>query len=154
MTSINPYLTFDGNCEEAFEFYRRIFGGEFRFKGYFRDMPAAPGFEVAEEERNRIMHVSLPIGEHTVLMGSDSSNSFGHATVQGNNYSLSVNTDSESEAERLFGELSEGGQVRMPLQKTFWGSYFGQCTDRFGIHWMVNCELAEHKDFEKKHAVE
>lgn len=151
MMKINPYLTFDGNCEEAFKFYQSVFGGEIPYMGRFKDMPAESGYEVPDEEKEKIMHVSLPIGKETVLMGSDSSNAFGHATVQGNNFSISVNTDSEEETERIFKALAEGGKVNMPLEKTFWQSYFGMLTDKFGIHWMVNCELPQHKDFETRH---
>jgi PhnB protein len=148
MTSINPYLTFNGNCEEAFNFYKSVFGGEFGYIGRFKDMPADPKYPVPEDEKEKIMHVSLPISKETALMGSDSSSSFGKATVEGNNFSISVNTDSVGEVTRIYNALVVGGTVKMPLEKTFWGAYFGMLTDQFGIHWMVNCELAEHKDFE------
>jgi PhnB protein len=152
MTTINPYLTFNGNCEEAFNFYKEAFGGEFAFIGRFKDMPPHPEYPVSESEKDKIMHVSLPISKETNLMGSDSSEAFGKATAEGNNYSISINASSVEEVTRLFNALSKGGQVRMPLSKTFWGAYFGQFTDKFGIHWMANCELKEHKDFEAKHS--
>ncbi|PLX05092.1 MAG: VOC family protein [Marinilabiliales bacterium] len=151
MTTINPYLIFNGNCEEAFNFYKSVFGGEFPYVGKFKDMPENPEYPVLEEEKDKIMHISLPISEETVLMGSDSSSAFGKATIIGNNITISINTKSVEEVTRIYNELSEGGKVSMPLNKTFWGAYFGQFTDKFGIHWMVNCELAEHKNFEKKH---
>ena len=151
MTTINPYLTFDGNCEEAFIFYKSVFGGEFAFAGKFKDMPENPEYPVSDEEKEKIMHIALPISKETMLMGSDSSEAFGHATVEGNNFSISINTDTVEEVTRIYNELSAGGTIKMPLNKTFWGAYFGMSTDKFGIHWMVNCELAEHKDFEEQH---
>lgn len=150
MTTINPYLTFNGTCEEAFNFYKSVFGGEFPYAGKFKDMPADPKYPVLEEDKEKIMHISLPISKETILMGSDSSESFGKATVEGNNFSISVNTDSVEEVTRIYNELSKGGKIKMPLEKTFWGAYFGMFTDKFGIHWMVNCELKEHKDYEQK----
>ncbi len=150
MTTINPYLTFDGNCEEAFNFYQKVFQVEAHFAGKFKDMPENPKFPVAEEDKEKIMHVSMAISKETTLMGSDSSEAFGHASVFGNNFSISINTETVEEVTRIFNELSEGGTIKMPLEKTFWGAYFGMFIDKFGIHWMVNCELAEHKEYEKK----
>ena len=151
MTTINPYLTFNGTCEAAFNFYKSVFGGEFTYIGRFKEMPEDPNYPVSEEEKEKIMHISLPISKETALMGSDSSESFGKATIAGNNYTISVNTNSVEEITRIYNELSKGGEIKMPLNKTFWGAYFGMFTDKFGIHWMVNCELKEHKDFEAKH---
>jgi PhnB protein len=137
--SINPYLTFAGNCEEAFNFYRSVFGGKFGYVGRFGEMPPMEGHPpMPESEKNKIMHMSLPISQETILMGSDSSEAFGHATVIGNNFSISVNAKSQSEADRLYNGLSAGGQKTMPMSKTFWGSYFGMLTDRFGIQWMLS----------------
>jgi PhnB protein len=150
MTTINPYLTFNGTCEEAFNFYKSVFGGEFPYVGKFKDMPENPDFPVQESEKEKIMHISLPISKETVLMGSDSSEAFGPATVEGNNIQISINTNSVEETTRIFNELSSGGKIKMPLEKTFWEAYFGMFIDKFGIHWMVNCELKEHKDFEEK----
>ena len=141
MAAINPYLTFAGNCEEAFNFYKSVFGGEFAFIGRFKDMPSDT--PMPEEEGNKVMHVALPISKETVLMGSDSSDAFGQVTVMGNNFSISINTESEEEATQLFNGLSEGGKVTMPLDKTFWGAYFGMFTDKFGIHWMVNYDYKQ-----------
>ena len=139
MTTINPYLTFPGNCEEAFNFYKFVFGGEFGYIGRFKDMPENPEFEVPEEEKELIMHISLPIGEGTVLMGSDNSTQ-APPLMPGSNFSISVNTSSKEETDRIFNDLSEGGQVIMPLSETFWGSYFGMLIDRYGFKWMVNNE--------------
>ena len=138
MATVNAYLTFNGNCEEAFLFYKSVFGGEFPYIGKYKDMPQTEVGHCPPEDGEKIMHVSLPISKETILMGSDSSESFGQATVMGNNISLSINTDTEEEATRLFNALSAGGTVKMPLDKTFWGAFFGMFTDKFGIHWMVN----------------
>lgn len=142
--TINPYLTFNGNCEEAFEFYKSVFGGDFIFIGRFKDMPSE--YLVSNGIKEKIMHVSLPVGNGTVLMGSDNSEEFGHTTVSGNNFSISINSDNVQETTRLYNELSSGGKIKMPLEKTFWGSYFGMFTDKFGIHWMVNCDLKEQNE--------
>lgn len=138
MTTVNVYLNFDGRCEEAFLHYRSVFGGEFSYMGRFRDMPADAGASVPPEEADRIMHVSLPVGGDTVLMGSDTGGEWAPSWKAGNNFSISVNTDNRQEADRIFGGLSQGGEVTMPLGPTFWGDYFGMCTDRFGINWMVS----------------
>ncbi len=143
MATINPYLTFDGNCEEAFNFYKSIFGGEFPYIGRYKDMPSE--HPIPDSEKEKIMHVSLPISKETILMGSDSSGSFGHNTVAGNNFSLSVNTDTEEEARSVFEQLSAGGKVTMPLEKTFWNALFGMFTDKFGINWMVNYDYNQNK---------
>ena len=143
MIKINPYLTFMGNCEEAFNFYRSVFGGEFPYVGRFKDMPESSGNKVSDAEKEKIMHISLPISDETVLMGSDTSEGFGQPVEAGNNFSISINTDSVEEATRIFNALSEGGRINMPLEKTFWNAYFGMMTDKFGIHWMVNCALKE-----------
>ena len=136
MTTINPYLSFNGNCEEAFNFYKSVFGGEFPYVGRFKEMPAE--YKVPEAEKEKIMHISLPISKETSLMGSDSSESFGHPSTAGDNFSISINADNEDEAKRFFNELSSGGTVKMPLEKTFWGSLFGMFIDKFGINWMVS----------------
>ncbi|MFN3753664.1 VOC family protein [Flavobacterium sp.] len=138
MTQVNPYLIFNGNCEEAFLFYQSVFGGEFPYIGKFKDMPSDdPNCPPpSAEEANRIMHVCLPIG-NTVLMGSDSTSQSGDVTI-GSNISVSINTDSRAEADRIFNGLSAGGNAFMPMTNTFWGAYFGMFTDKFGINWMVN----------------
>ena len=136
--TINPYLTFPGNCEEAFNFYKSVFGGNFPYIGRFGEMPPMDGKPVPDSEKNKIMHMSLPIGNSSVLMGSDSSDAFGHATNIGNNFSISINATSENEADKLFNGLSNGGHQPMPMSKTFWGSYFGMLVDKFGIQWMIS----------------
>ncbi len=139
--TVNPYLNFNGNCEEAFNFYKSVFGGEFTYLGRFNEMPMQEGMPpLPENEGNRIMHVTLPIGGDTVLMGSDTISISGNVSI-GNNISMSVNASSREEADSLFSRLSEGGKIIMPLSDTFWNAYFGIFTDKFGINWMVNFDL-------------
>lgn len=138
MTAINPYLIFNGNCEEAFLLYQSVFGGEFPYVGRFGEMPSGDGIpSLSEEDSNKIMHISLPIGAHSVLMGSDSNSASGAVTF-GQNMSVSINTVSREEADRFFNGLSANGIIVMPMTDTFWGAYFGMCTDKFGVNWMVN----------------
>ncbi len=135
MATVNAYLNFEGNCEEAFQFYKSIFGGEYGYVGRYSEMPSEE--PLSEEDKQKIMHISLPIGT-TVLMGSDSAGQWGGNTVVGNNVSLSINTDSREDADKVFNGLSNGGKVTMPMNDTFWGSYFGMFTDKYGINWMVS----------------
>lgn len=137
MISISPYLSFDGKCEEAFDFYQSIFGGEILFKGRFEEMPPQEGVTLSKEDLNRIMHMTLLINEHTRIMGSDTISSSKKIT-EGDNFSMSINVDSKEEADRIFEALSKEGKITMPIDHTFWDSYFGMCTDPFGIHWMVS----------------
>ena len=136
--SLSTYLTFDGNCREAFEFYRSVFGGEFTSFQTFADAP--PDMPVPEAEKDRVMHVSLPIGS-SVLMGSDRASGFGPPLVVGNNFSITLEGKSKAHCDEVFAALSDGGSVLMPLQETFWGAYYGLWTDRFGINWMANYTL-------------
>ena len=145
MSTINPYLTFNGTCEEAFNFYKSVFGGDIPYMGRYKDMPPVEGKSVPPSEGEKIMHTSLPISKETMLMGSDSSEAFGKATTIGNNISLSVVADTEELAKKIFNELSAGGKITMPLNKTFWGALFGMLTDKFGIHWMVNYDYKKDK---------
>ena len=139
MSKIVTYLNFPGNCEEAFSFYQSVLGGTVPYLGRFGDMPPQEGMPpLPEEVKNKIMHMSLVMADGTTLMGSDFIEGFGPAPVIGNNFSLSVDTSSKEEADKVFAGLSEGGQVTMPLSDTFWGAYFGMWVDKFGINWMVN----------------
>ena len=137
MATTNTYLNFNGNCEEAFNFYKSVFGGDFTYIGRFCEMPPSEEFPVAEADKNKVMHVSLPTGA-SVLMGSDNGGQYESSFVKGNNFSVSINADSKEEADKLFDGLSAGGQATMPMSDTFWGAYFGMFTDKFGINWMVN----------------
>ena len=139
MASANVYLNFNGNCEEAFNFYKSVFGGEFPYIGRFSDMPPGEdGGKMSPEDGNRIMHVSLPVGHGTMLMGSDTGGEWAQYYKQGNNFSVSLSAESQEEADRLFNGLSADGKVTMPMNKTFWGDYFGMFEDKFGINWMVS----------------
>ena len=141
MAVVHPDLTFSGNCEEAFTFYKSVFGGDFQYVGRFKEMPPMEGCApVPEAEGEKIMHISLPISKETILMGSDSSDAFGQATIVGTNFTISINTTSQEEADKLFNGLSAGGKVTMPMDKTFWGSYFGMFVDKFNMQWMVSFE--------------
>ena len=145
MAQINPYLNFKGNCEEAFNFYKSVFGGEFQSVNRYKEMPPNEDKPSMEMEGEKIMHISFPISKETVLMGSDVGGEWAQHTVDGNNIQLSVNTDSEEEARRVFKGLAEGGRVNMALEKTFWGALFGMFTDRFGVNWMVNYDYNQQK---------
>jgi PhnB protein len=139
VATINTYLHSDGNTEEAFNFYKSVFGGEFAvFQRYSDVSPQSGCGEVLESEKEKILHVALPVGKDNVLMGTDSLKSMGHQLSTGNNFSISVHTESKEETEKIFKGLSEGGQVTMPLADAFWGAYFGMCKDRFGVQWMVS----------------
>ena len=138
MASVNVYLNFNGNCEEAFLFYRKNFGGEFPYIGRFKDMPQKEGETMPEEMANQIMHVSLMISKETCLMGSDVGGEWSSSFKPGNNFSISINADTKEEADGLFSGLPEGGTITMPLADTFWGDYFGMFIDKFGISWMVS----------------
>jgi PhnB protein len=142
MSKLNPYLNFGGNAEEAFNFYRSIFGGEFSSLVRFGDMPMEGAPPMSDSDKGKIMHVSLPVGDD-LLMASDALESFGQSVTPGNNSYISVHPDTREEADRIFTALSEGGVVEMPIADQMWGDYYGSLTDRFGINWMVNHHPAD-----------
>lgn len=137
MATTNTYLNFNGNCEAAFNFYKSVFGGVFTYMSRFGEMPETEAYKVPEADKNKIMHVSLPIGI-SILMGSDTGGDWAPTFKQGNNFSISISADSKEEADSIFNALSAGGQITMPLANTFWGDYFGMLTDQFGINWMMS----------------
>lgn len=137
MITISPYLNFDGNTEEVFNFYKAVFGGEFTSFQRFGEVPGY-GENVPAEERNKVMHVALPVG-NTEIMASDISPAMGHKLVVGNNKYITLGMNDKVESERIFNALSEGGRVDMPLQDTFWGAYYGVFVDKYGVQWMINC---------------
>lgn len=139
---IHPYLNFDGTAEEAFNFYQSVFGGEFKDKNRMAEAPG--GDKLPENEKNRLMHISLPIGDGIFLMASDILPSAGHKLNMGNQTYVLLNFKDRTEADRLFRSLSEGGEVEMDIQNTFWGAYFGSFVDKFGIRWMINCDTSAH----------
>ncbi len=148
MATINLYLHFDGNAEQALNFYKSVFGGEFGVLRRWKDMAGAEGGEemkLAENELDKIMHGSLPIGNGSVLMASDAPESMGKKRIAEANFSISVSAESKEETEKLFNGISTGGTVTMPLADAFWGSYFGMCTDRFCIKWMFNYDYNQNK---------
>ncbi|RZK68410.1 MAG: VOC family protein [Pedobacter sp.] len=138
MATLNPYIYFNGNCEEAFNFYKSVFQKEFTYLGRYKDVPQTDR-EVFNELDEKIMHVSLPISGETVLMGADNNEAYAELLTY-NNFSLIVHTDTKEEADRLFNRLSESGQIKLPMNQTFWGSYYGICIDRFGIMWKITIE--------------
>jgi PhnB protein len=135
MATLSPYLFFAGNTEEAFTFYRSVFGGDFTTLQRYKDTPEAG--KVPEKEREKLMHVSLPAGKGNSLMAADALESMGQLIV-GNNFHLLLEAESKDEAEKLFKGLSSGEKVTMPLNDTFRGAHFGMLVDKFGIEWMVN----------------
>ena len=135
MSECAAYLTFNGNCREAFDFYRGVFGGDFEFFSTFESLPEE--FDRTPEDENRVMHVTLKIKDG-ILMGSDTSSASPSVEV-GNNFSISVGTSSIEETDEFIAKMSVNGKVTMPAEKTFWGAYFGMCKDQFGINWMFSC---------------
>jgi PhnB protein len=137
MAQINPYIHFNGNAEEAFNFYKSVFGEEFAMISRFKDMniPESP---MSESEANKIMHIALPIGKHSLLMASDTPSSLGTHNEKETRSKISISAESKEEADKLFNGLSAGGQIEMPIQDSPWGSYFGMFRDKFGIEWMVD----------------
>lgn len=134
MNALNPYLNFNGNTEEVFNFYKSVFGGEFAMLMRFGDTPGCE--DMPETEKNGIMHVALPIGA-SVLMGTDVPKSMEQVTA-GTNMSISVNVGSREEADRVYNGLSAGGKATMPMNDMFWGDYYGMLTDKFEIQWMIS----------------
>ncbi|TDN89384.1 PhnB protein [Salegentibacter sp. 24] len=144
MATLNPYLNFNGNTEKAFNFYKSVFGGEFSSLMRFKDMPPSGenSAKVPQENKEFILHVSLPLGD-SVLMGSDCIESFGQKAIFGSSNYISVTPENEKETRRIFKELSDGGDVEMPLEEMFWGDLFASFTDKFGIKWMLNYALGK-----------
>jgi len=136
MALINPYINFNGNAEEAFTFYKSVFGGTFAQVMRFKDMESAD-FPVAEHEADKIMHIALPIGQN-VLMANDVPEFMGKTNENEHRSKISVSAESREEADKIFNGLSEGGQIEMPIGDSPWGSYFGMFRDKYGIEWMVD----------------
>jgi PhnB protein len=137
MARINPYIHFNGNAEEAFTFYKSVFGGSFGKISRYKDI-SGPEFPVAEQDANRIMHITLPIGKSNVLMGSDVLEMMGEVTENDNRNTISISAESREEADKLFNGLSAGGKVEMPIADGPLGAYFGMFADKFGVEWMVD----------------
>ncbi|KAA3438406.1 VOC family protein [Rufibacter hautae] len=141
MANINPHINFNGNAEEAFNFYRSVFGGEFARIMRFKDLASAE-FPVADHEANKIMHIALPIGK-SVLMANDVPEILGRTNENENRSKISISAESKEEADKLFHGLSTGGQIEMPITDSPWGSYFGMFRDKYGIEWMVDFDPNE-----------
>lgn len=137
MASINPYIHFNGNAEEAFAFYKSVFGGEFARVARFKDL-ANNEHPISEKEQNKIMHIALPIGKNSILMGSDTPEFMGRHNENENRSKISVSAESKEEADKIFNGLSAGGNVEMPIGDSPWGSYFGMFRDKYGIEWMID----------------
>lgn len=136
MAQINPHINFNGNAEEAFNFYKSVFGGEFAKITRFKDLASAE-FPVAEHEANKIMHIALPIGKN-FLMANDVPEILGRTNENENRSKISISAVSREEADKLFHGLSAGGQIEMPIEDSPWGSYFGMLRDKYGIEWMID----------------
>jgi PhnB protein len=136
MAQINPHINFNGNAEEAFTFYKSVFGGEFINIIRFKDI-ASPEFPVTENDANKIMHIALPIGKN-ILMANDVPESMGRTNENENRSKISISAESKEEADKLFNGLSVGGQIEVPIGDSPWGSYFGMFRDQYGIEWMVD----------------
>lgn len=137
MTRLHSYLNFAGDAEEAFNFYRSVFGGELSSVARFKEFPME-GVSIPEEDQDKVMHIALPIGEGNILMASDTLRSLGQELIQGNNVYISVHPESKEEADRIFTGLSKGGEIEMPIADQAWGGYYGALKDKFGVMWMVN----------------
>lgn len=136
MAQINPYINLNGNTEEAFTFYKSVFGGEFARVMRLKDI-ASPEFPVAEKDANKIMHIALPIGGN-ILMGNDVPEAMGQVNEKENRSKISISAESKEEADKLFNGLSIGGEIEVPLEDSPWGSYFGMFRDKYGIEWMID----------------
>lgn len=137
MKSINPYLNFPGNTEKAFNFYKNVFGGDFLGGIYrFKDTPGTE--HLTNSEKDKIMHIALPMGNSNMIMATDALESMGQKLTLGNNFYISIDAESKAEADQLFKGLSEGGKIETPMKDEFWGAYFGMLTDKFGVKWMIN----------------
>ncbi|MDB5024129.1 MAG: hypothetical protein JWP78_1884 [Mucilaginibacter sp.] len=143
MATINPYLNFQDNTEEVFNFYKSVFGTEFSGLMRFKDAPGADKMQPGDLQK--IMHIALPVGNGVILMGTDMLESQGQVLKPGNNFSLAITPESQQEGIRFFNGLSAGGNVEVPFEKAFWGAYFGMFSDKFGIRWMINYDPGQAK---------
>jgi PhnB protein len=144
MTKLNTYLNFTGKTEDAFNFYKSVFGGEFTSVVRFKDMPMQ-GVNIPREDEDKIMHIGLPIGKDNMLMATDALESLEQKLVQGNNVYISIHPESKEEADRIFNALSASGTIEMLIDDQPWGDYYGSFEDKFGVHWMVNYSYPKEK---------
>jgi PhnB protein len=144
MPKFQVYLNFAGNAEEAFNFYKSVFGGEFNSIIRFKDFPM-PGVNIPKGDENKIMHIGLPLNKDDLLMASDSLESMGQKLIQGNNLYIFISPESKAEADRIFKALSAGGAIEMPMADQPWGDYYGSFKDKFGVQWMVDYAYPKNK---------
>ena len=144
MRTINPWINFNGNAEEAFTFYKSVFGGEFGKIIRFRDLASAE-FQVAENEANKIMRIALPFGKHNVLIANDVPEFMGRVNESENRSKISVSAESREEADKIFSGLSAGGDVEGPIGDTPWGTYAGMFRDKYGIEWIVEFDPTDNR---------
>ena len=143
MIEVSPFLSFNGDCESAFDFYKSIFGGEFDFIYRYKDVPAEKA--ISESVQEKIMHISLPLMKNVNLMGADVFDASGQNAEMINRVTVGLRTNNQEETLRIFDALSEGGIVSMPLQKAFFADLFGSVTDKFGINWSINCNIGRQQ---------
>ena len=136
MKSIDIYLHFNGDSEKAMNFYKKVLGGEFTIMQRYKDVPGSE--KMSDEDKEKIIHISLKVSEHTTIMASDTVTKMEGRINFGNNFHICLQAVNEKEADKLFNALAEEGKIEMPMNKTFWGAYFGMCVDKFGIQWMIN----------------
>jgi PhnB protein len=141
MAIINTYLSFNGDCEKAFEFYKSVFEKEFKYIGRYKDIPEFARHNFTSCEDEHIMHIALPISDETMLMGADIIDVSRKEKNTSKFFSLYVSTENKEEADRLFNSLSKGGEIKLPISDQFWGSYYGICMDKFGINWKISFSL-------------
>ena len=150
MAQINPHINFNGNAEDAFTFYKSVFGGEFAMIVRFKDLDlSSPEHPISENDANKIMHIALPIGRSNVLMGNDVPEMMGQVNENENRSKISISAESKEEADKLFNGLSAGGKVEAPIGDSPWGSYFGMFRDKYGIEWMVDFDPKYNGQIEK-----
>jgi PhnB protein len=140
MTTINPWINFNGNAEEALTFYRSVFGGEFTKIVRFKDLS---GFDVSADDANKIMHIALPVGKN-ILIANDVPESMGRVNENENRSKIAIRAETKEEADKLFKGLSEGGTVEMPMGESPWGTYFAMFRDKYGIEWTVECDARQN----------
>lgn len=136
MKSINPYLNFNGNAEQAFNFYKSVLGREFTALIRYKEIPDVD--KVSEKKKEKIFHIALPMGNDNILMGKDYMECLEQYSTFGNNFLISISGDSKEEVKKIFTGLSKEGKILAPLGDVFWGEYFGMFTDKFGVHWMIS----------------
>src|ERR1700744_3055040 len=143
MATINPHINFNGNAEEAFTFYKSVFGGEFAKIVRFKDL-SGPEFQIAESDENKIMHIALPIGKHNMLMANDVPGFLGRVNENENRSKIAVSAESREEADKIFNGLSAGGNIEGPIGDSPWGTYAGMFRDKYGIEWIVEFDPNEN----------